>query len=139
MPERTFTLEIVTPDRVVLSDNQIVSLIAPGTAGYLGILANHAPLMTELRVGEMTVRRADGSEEHLATTEGFMEVSENKVTILTDTAEKAEEIDIERAREAVRRAQELLAQRNQAEVDATLAEAALERALNRLHVAEKSM
>lgn len=137
MAERTMKLEIVTPDRVVMSDNDTVSVVAPGAMGYLGVLASHAPLMTELAVGEITIRRADGSEVHLASTEGFMEVADNKVTILTDSAEKAEEIDIDRARESVRRAEERLARRNAEEVDAARAMASLHRAMNRLRVAER--
>lgn len=134
MPERTFTLEIVTPDRVVVSDDQVVSLVVPGALGYLGVLANHAPLMTEMVVGEITVRRANGEEIHIASTQGFMEVSGNKATILTTAAEKAEEIDVERAREAARRAEERLARADG--IDFARAEAALQRALNRLRVAE---
>ena len=137
MAERTMTLEIVTPDRVVMSDGDAVSVVAPGSMGYLGILANHAPLMTELAVGEITIRRADGSEVHLASTEGFMEVADNKVTILTDSAEKSEEIDIDRAKESVRRAEDRLAHRLEEEVDTARAEASLHRAVNRLHVAER--
>lgn len=139
MAERTMTLEIVTPDRMVVSDHDAVSVIAPGSLGYLGILANHAPLMTELEVGEITVRRSDGEEIHIASTGGFMEVADNKVTILADSAEKAEEIDINRAKEAVTRAEERLAHSQDEHIDAARAEAALKRALNRLRVAERRM
>ncbi|MBI2842639.1 MAG: F0F1 ATP synthase subunit epsilon [Armatimonadetes bacterium] len=137
MPEKTFTLEIVTPDRVVMSDDQAVSLVAPGVSGYLGVLANHAPLMTELGIGEITVRRASGEEIHLAETQGFMEVSGNKVTILAESAEKAEEIDVERARAALKRAEDRLARTHEDEVDFARAETAMKRALNRLRVAER--
>ena len=137
MPERTFTLEIVTPDRVVISDDEVVSLVAPGTLGYLGILANHAPLMTELTIGEITIRRSNGEEIHIASTQGFMEVSGNKVTILVDAAEKAWEIDIERAREAQRRAEERLTSAREG-VDFARVEVALRRAINRIRVAERA-
>ncbi|MEN6519576.1 MAG: F0F1 ATP synthase subunit epsilon [Armatimonadota bacterium] len=139
MPDRTFTLEVVTPDRVVTSDNEVVSIVVPGVEGYLGIMANHAPLMTELAVGEITVRRADGKETHIASTQGFLEVSGNKATILVNTAELAEEIDLDRAREALKRAEERLYRVEQEGADFARAEAALKRALNRVRVAERSM
>ncbi len=135
MAEKTFTLEIVTPDKVLISDDQVVSLVAPGAEGYLGIMANHAPMITELIIGEMRVRRADGSETRIATTQGFMEVSENRVTALSDAAEKAEDIDIDRAREAEHRAKEWLAHAEEG-VDFTRAEVALKRAINRIRVGE---
>jgi F-type H+-transporting ATPase subunit epsilon len=138
MAERTFTLEIVTPDRMLLSDDGVVSLVVPGAEGYLGILADHAPLMTELTIGEVTVRRADGREAHMAASKGFMEVADNKVTILADSAEKAEEIDMERAKEALRRAEERLA-RAEDTVDLLRAEISMKRALNRLRVAQRVM
>ena len=138
MPERTFTLELVTPDRVITSDNEVVSIVVPGSSGYLGVMANHAPLMTELMVGEITIRRSNGVETHIASSQGFMEVSENKVTILVNAAEMAGEIDIDRAKEAVKRAEERLT-RTEEGVDFTHAEAALKRAINRLHVAERRL
>ena len=138
MPERTFTLEIVTPDRVVLSDDEVVSLVAPGSLGYLGVLAGHAPLITELTIGEITVRRSNGQEVHLASTQGFMEVAENKVTVLVDSAERAEEIDLERAKQARERAEDRL-RRAEEGVDHARAEAALKRAINRIRVAEHAM
>ena len=138
MPEKTFTLEIVTPDRVVISDDEVVSLTAPGVEGYLGILANHASLMTELAVGEIAVRRSDGEELHFASSQGFMEVADNMVTILSDSAEESQEIDVERARESLTRAQERLASSKEG-VDFARAEAAVKRALNRLRVAEHSL
>lgn len=131
MPEKTFRLEIVTPERVVLRQD-VVSLVAPSVEGFLGVLANHAPLMAELRIGPITVRDADGQETLLATSGGFMEVKANTVRILADTAEKAAEIDVTRAEEARRRAEECLRAEG---VDYTRAEAALKRALVRLRVA----
>ena len=137
MAERTFTLEIVTPDRTVVSDDDVVSLVVPGEQGYLGILANHARLMTELTIGEVTLRRSDGQEVHIATSRGFMEVADNKVTVLADSAERAEEIDVERARQALERAEERLARAAEEGLDFARAEAAMKRALNRLRVAER--
>jgi len=135
MADRTFALEIVTPDRMVVSDDTVTSLVAPGSEGYLGVLANHAPLLVELKVGEVDVKRADDSESMIAVSGGFMEVGGNRAIILADTAELAAEIDVPRAEEAKRRAQERLSRRSEPEVDSARAESALVRALNRLHVA----
>jgi len=132
MPEKTFKFEILTPERVVLTQDA-VSLVAPGVEGSLGILANHAPLMTELTIGEIWLRDADGRVMRLATSGGFMEVRENTARILADTAERAEEIDVARAEEARKRAEERLRSRA-AEVDHARAEAALKRAIARLRV-----
>ncbi|MDO8587354.1 MAG: F0F1 ATP synthase subunit epsilon [Armatimonadota bacterium] len=136
MPGKTFHLEIVTPDRVVLSDDRVASVIVPGSQGYLGVLAGHAPLLAELKVGQIDIRREDNSELAMATSGGFIEVSENKAIILADTAEIALEIDVSRAEDAKTRAEDRLRRRGEAETDAARADAALTRALNRLHVAE---
>ena len=119
---------------MVLSDRDIVSVVAPGSEGYLGVLANHAPVMTELTIGELDLRRGDGDSDAMALAGGFMEVFENTVTVLAERAELKGEIDIERAERAAQRAQERLAARGQ-EVDVERAQAALKRALNRLNVA----
>src|SRR5437764_13234309 len=99
----SFQLEIVTPDRLVVkeaaNDVQI-----PGTSGYLGILPGHAPLITELAVGEITYRNASGAH-HLAVAGGFAEVLPDKVTILAEVAERPGEIDVARAQQAKERAQ----------------------------------
>lgn len=135
MPEKHFKLEVITPDRVVLSDAQIVSVVAPGVEGYLGVLANHAPLMTELTIGALDLRRADGTFDSMAINDGFMEVHENTVTVLTDTAELRSEIDIERAEQALKRAEERIASPTP-DVDLDRARVALMRAINRLRVAQ---
>ena len=100
----TMRLEIATAERVVYSED-VEILVAPGMDGQLGILPNHAPLLTALQPGEIRVVR-EGEESFMAVSGGFLEVMANRVTILADTAERAEEIDIERAEEAIRRAQE---------------------------------
>ena len=100
----TMRLEIATAERVVYSED-VEILVAPGMDGQLGILPNHAPLLTALQPGEIRVVR-EGEESYMAVSGGFLEVMANRVTILADTAERAEEIDIERAEEAIRRAQE---------------------------------
>lgn len=136
MADKTFTLEVITPDRKVLSDGEITSVMLPGVEGYLGVLANHEPLMTALGIGELDFHRADGHVDAMAVTGGFVEVFENKVTVLADTAELREEIDVARAEESVKRAEERLSARP-AEVDLDRATVSLQRALNRLNVAKK--
>ncbi len=107
----------------------------PGKNGYLGILPGHAPLITELAVGEITYR-SGASTHHLAVAWGFAEVLPDKVTILAETAERPDEIDVKRAHEAKERAEERL-KSGKTEVDYTRAEDALQRAEIRLRVAEK--
>ena len=127
-------LDIVTAERMVYSDD-VDMVVAPGAEGQLGILPHHTPLMTMLQPGELRVRKG-GEELSLAITGGFLEVRPDRVIVLADAAERAEEVDIARAEEAKRRAQERLRQRTP-EVDLTRAEAALRRALIRLEVVER--
>ena len=130
----TIRLDIVTAERVVYSEDVDI-VIAPGIEGEMGILPHHAPLMTTLQPGELRVRK--GEEEFpMAISGGFLEVRPDRIIVLADTAERAEEIDLARAEEAKRRAQERLAQ-HVPEVDLARAEAALRRSLARLKVAEK--
>ena len=127
-------LDIVTAEGAVYSD-EVDVVVAPGVEGQLGILPHHAPLMTTLQVGELRVRK--GKEEFsLAISGGFLEVRPDRIIVLADAAERAEEIDIARAEEAKRRAQEQLS-RHPPEVDAARAEASLRRSLARLKVAER--
>ncbi|MFC1928913.1 F0F1 ATP synthase subunit epsilon [Chloroflexota bacterium] len=127
-------LDIVTAERVVYSE-EVDVVIAPGVEGQLGILPHHTPLMTTLRVGEMVVRKG-GEEFSLAISGGFLEVRPDRVIVLADVAERVEEIDIARAEEAKRRAEERLSHHTPG-VDMARAEAALHRSLIRLKVAEK--
>jgi F-type H+-transporting ATPase subunit epsilon len=128
-------LDIVTAERVVYSaDVDIV--IAPGVAGQLGILPHHAPLMTILQAGELVVRRG-GEEESLAISGGFLEVRPDRVIILADSAERADEIDVARAEAARKRAEDRLKERQAEGLDAHRAVAAMQRALTRLSVADK--
>jgi F-type H+-transporting ATPase subunit epsilon len=126
--------DIVTAERIVYSAHVDV-VVAPGVEGQLAILPNHAALMTTLQPGELVVRD-DAEETAMFVRSGFLEVCDNRVTVLADVAEQAEEIDVERAEEAKRRAQEMLQQRGP-EVDLARAEAALQRALVRISVAQK--
>ncbi|MHB0998989.1 MAG: F0F1 ATP synthase subunit epsilon [Armatimonadota bacterium] len=130
MAEKTFKLEIVTPESIVLKQ-EAVSIVVPGVDGSLGILADHAPLMAELTSGVIRMRDANGDESCMAVSGGFMEVSSNTVRILADTAELACNIDLQRAEEALRRAEERLRSVTQ-DVDVSRAEAALKRALARI-------
>jgi len=127
-------LDVVTAERVVFSDDVDV-VIAPGVEGQLGILPHHAPLMTVLKPGELLVRK-DGEEFSLVITGGFLEVRPDRVIILADAAERVEEIDVARAEEARRRAQERLMERIP-EVEAARAQAALLRALARIEVVQR--
>jgi F-type H+-transporting ATPase subunit epsilon len=130
-------LEVVTPERLVLSV-EVDEISAPGALGYFGVLPGHAPFLTTLGVGEVGYRIGN-QWEYLAITWGYAEVLPNKVTMLTETAEMAEEIDIERAERAKRRAEERLREWSTtvADVDFERASIALQRALLRLQVAQK--
>ena len=130
-----FRLEIVTAERLVYSD-EVDVLTAPGIQGQLGILAHHAPLMTMLQPGELLIKK-DRDEICMAITGGFLEVRPDKVIVLADAAEKAEEIDVARAEAARCRAIETVGKPTVEQVDLSLAEAALKRALVRLKVAER--
>ncbi len=127
-------LDIVTAEQLVFSEDVDV-VIAPGIEGEMAILPRHAPLMTMLQPGELRVRQ-EGDEFSMAVTGGFLEVRPDRVTVLADAAERAEDIDAARAEEAKRRAEEWLAGRP-SETDTARAEAALRRSLIRLRVAEK--
>jgi F-type H+-transporting ATPase subunit epsilon len=129
-------LEIVTGERVVYADD-VDSVVAPGSEGELGILPHHAALMTTLVPGELRVSKG-GQDILMAVGGGFMEVLPHKVTILADTAERAEEIDDARAEEARKRAQNRLADASKGEqIDVARAQAAMRRAVVRLKVAQK--
>lgn len=127
-------LDIVTAERLTYSDDVDV-VVAPGIDGELAILPQHAPLMTMLQAGELRVRKS-GEEFSLVVTGGFLEVRPDRVTVLADAAERAEDIDAVRAEEAKRRAEERLS-RQLDETDRARTEAALRRSLIRLRVAEK--
>ena len=126
-------VDIVTAERLVYSEQEVDELIVPGIEGELGVLPLHAPLLTMIQPGVLRVIKG-GEEVAMAITGGFIEVRDNRVTILADSAERGEEIDVARAEEARRRAQEQIAAREA--VDVALAEAALKHALMRLKAAE---
>lgn len=130
----TTRLDVVTAEREVFSDD-VDEVIVPGVEGQLGILPHHAPLMTTLLPGELLIKKG-GEEFYLAISGGFIEVRPDRIIVLADAAERVEEIDIARAEEAKRRAEEKLAEPIPG-VDMARAEAALRRSLARLRVVER--
>ena len=127
-------LSIVTVEREVFSE-EVDEVVANGVEGQLGILPHHSPLMTTLLPGELLIKQG-GEESYLAISGGFLEVRPDRIIILADTAERVEEIDIARAEEAKRRAEQRLAEKPPG-VDMARAEAALRRSLLRLQVAQR--
>ncbi len=128
-------LTIVTAERTLVSEGEIDLVSAPGSKGRLGILPEHAPLLTTLEPGSLYYRRG-GEEFFFACSGGFLEVAENRVIVLADTAERAEEIDEARAEEARRRAEALLQEKEKLSHEELLrAEISLRKAITRLQVA----
>jgi F-type H+-transporting ATPase subunit epsilon len=130
----TFQLEIVTPEKKVVA-TAAEEIQIPAKNGYIGILPGHAPLITELAVGEISFRE-NSTEQHLAVAWGFAEVLPNKVTILAETAERPSEIDVSRARKAKERAEQRLTS-GETSVDVDRALDALHRAETRIEVASE--
>ena len=130
-------LEVVTPKGSIVSDDVDI-VTAPGFAGEFGVLANHAPFLSTIKVGTLRYKQ-DGNETELMISGGFCEVSNNKITFLVESAERGHEIDVDRALRAKERAEKRLlqAREQQAKIDRTRAEAALQRALARLKIAQR--
>jgi F-type H+-transporting ATPase subunit epsilon len=128
----TFHLSIVTPEETIF-DKTVESIIVPGAKGYLGVMANHAPLITPIRPGKLTIHVPPGTELLLAIAGGFLEVAHNKATILADSCEFADKIDRERALAALERAKRHL-QHPEPDIDLDRANAAFQRAKNRLSI-----
>jgi len=129
------TVDIVTAERLVLSEEGVDEVVAPGIEGELTVLPMHAPLLTMIKPGVMRIKRGN-DETDMAITGGFLEVRDDRVTILADAAERAEEIDVARAEEARRRAEQQL-ERRETDVDLARVSAELQKALVRLKVAER--
>ena len=129
------TVDIVTAERSVLSEEGVDEIVVPGIEGELAVLPMHAPLLTMIKPGVMRIKRGN-DETELAITGGFLEVRDNRVTILADAAERAEEIDVAAAEEARRRAEQQL-ERQETDVDLARVAAELQRALLQLKVAER--
>ncbi len=130
----TFPLELVTPERLLFSE-EIQTVQAPGIDGSFGVLKGHAPLLTELQVGLIKLTLANGLDAYIATGGGYMQVGSDKVIILAESAELSEEIDVTRARAAADRARKLLEVPG-SEIDAEAVRLELDRALNRIRVAQ---
>ncbi len=129
------SVEIVTIERRLLSEEGVDEVIAPGIEGELAVLPRHAAFMTMLNPGELILKKGN-DEIPFAVTGGFFEVLDDKVTVLADAAERADEIDVQRAEQARERARLALERRESTE-DLAVAAAALQRALIRLRVAEQ--
>jgi len=129
------TLQLVTPYKKVLSQ-EVDEVTAPGTLGELGVLPGHTPLLTTLNIGELSYKQ--GHEVfHVAVNWGYLEVEEDQVNVLVETAEKADEIDLERAKAALGRAETALKGLSPEDKQYKVMEAALERAMIRIQVAGK--
>jgi F-type H+-transporting ATPase subunit epsilon len=127
-------LEVVTPEKQVVNDlAQIV--MAPGSMGEFGILSGHTPFMTSLNTGAIHYRDENGKDQFVFVSGGFAEALPDKVTVLAQSAEKTEEIDMDRAKAAMTRAEKRLEDRSGEDIDYTRAKAALERALVRIKLA----
>jgi F-type H+-transporting ATPase subunit epsilon len=130
------TLEIVTPDRALVTE-QVDEVELPGADGYFGVLPGHTPLLASLRVGELWYRI--GQEKfYLAVAFGFVEVLPDRVTVLAQIAERAQDIDVARAEAAKKRAEERIARAPQADIDFERARVALMKSLIRLQVASRA-
>jgi len=130
-------LEVVTPKGAIVSE-EVDIVTAPGFAGEFGVLANHAPFLSTIKIGTLRYKK-DGTEEELMVSGGFCEVSNNKITFLVESAERGHEIDVDRALQAKERAEKRLLQTKEqlAKIDRTRAEAAMQRALARLKIAQR--
>ena len=129
-------LELVTPQRKVVSE-EVDEITATGTLGEFGILPGHAPFLTSLKIGELSYKKS-GAVYHLAVNAGYFEVVNDMVTVLVDSSERAEEIDLERAKRAHARAEEALKKLSQEDMEYKAMEAALQRALIRMQVEAKA-
>lgn len=127
-----YELSIITPEKTAFK-KKIVSLVVPGAAGFLEILTDHAPILALIKIGKAKVTDEHKEELFFAVSEGFLEVSHNIATLLVDTAEAAEEIDLARAEAALKRAEERIAAHDE-EVNIGRAKNTLQRAQNRIKV-----
>ncbi|MEA3297591.1 MAG: ATP synthase F1 subunit epsilon [candidate division Zixibacteria bacterium] len=133
-----FVLSIVTPEKICY-ESEVQSLVVPGTEGYMGVLSNHAPLITALIPGKIEFRDADEKVNLMAVSGGFLEVSHNRATLLADAVERADEIDIERAQVAYDREKKRLisAGKDETDIDMPSVRAAIERAANRIRISKE--
>ncbi|WP_414042299.1 F0F1 ATP synthase subunit epsilon [Macrococcus animalis] len=130
---KKIALDIVTPNGSVYSENEAELVVLQTESGELGVMAGHIPTVAPLKIGAVRITRSSNDKDHVAVTEGFAEIRPEKVTVLVQSAEQADEIDIERAKASLLRAEERIKSEN---VDFHRAERALHRAMNRLEVAK---
>ncbi|RXK17552.1 F0F1 ATP synthase subunit epsilon [Macrococcus sp. DPC7161] len=131
----TIAIDIVTPNGSVYSNDQAELIVLQTETGEMGVMAGHIPTVAPLKIGAVRVSIGN-SKEHIAVTEGFAEIRPGQVTVLVQAAEVADEIDIERAKESLKRAEERLQHQKQENVDFQRAERALHRAINRIEVSK---
>lgn len=124
------SLEVLTPEKLVFNEN-VESVTVPGTKGHFQVLKDHAPLISTIDIGVIDLKK-NNEKNHFTTGGGTIEVLKNKVTILVDSIEKVEDIDVDRAEKAKERAEERLNKKNDDEIDMKRAELALKRAINRI-------
>lgn len=128
-------LEVVTPETYVV-DEEVEIVVAPGSLGEFGVLIGHTPFLTTLKAGELHYTDASGAQRYVFVSGGFAEALPDKVTVLAESAERRRDIDVDRAKAAMERAQERLAQSQAEDIDFNRAKAALERALHRIRLVE---
>ena len=129
-------LEVVTPEKYVV-DEEVQIAVAPGSLGEFGVLIGHTPFLTTLKTGVMHYTDASGAQRYVFVSGGFAEALPDKVTVLAESAERRKDIDVSRAKAAMERAQERLAQQGKTEdIDFNRAKAALERSLHRIKLCE---
>ena len=133
----TLSVSIVTPNGEAYSAKEASMVVLGTTSGQLGVMANHVPMVASLKIGPLKVNFPDGREEYLAVSEGFVETHKGEVTIIVQTAELGKDIDVERAKRALQRAEDRLAKKEDG-LDVRRAELALAKACARLKVAEQS-
>jgi F-type H+-transporting ATPase subunit epsilon len=128
-------IEIITPEKSVLKE-QVDSVTIPGSIGSFQVLKNHAPLVSNFEIGVITVKK-NGEVSHFTTSGGTVEVKDNVVLVLANSAENVKSIDVQRAEQAQKRAEERLSQKQKEDIDEARAFASLQRALNRLNASKK--
>ncbi len=131
---KLINVEVITPSKSAYN-NEVVSVTVPGSKGNFQVLYNHAPILSSLEIGKIKIMEQGEKERIFATGGGMIEVLDNRVLILVESFESADEIDVERAERALKRAKERLAHKNDPNIDVARAEAALKRAMNRLKIA----
>ncbi|RJP64178.1 MAG: ATP synthase F1 subunit epsilon [Ignavibacteriales bacterium] len=131
---KEISLEIITPSKVIYSGN-VKSITVPGTKGSFQVLYNHAPIISTFEIGRIKIVDTDDRELNFATSGGTVEVSNNKILVLAETAELPENIDLERAKESLDRAQKRLLTKK--DIDIQRAEGAMARAKNRINIFTK--